>query len=80
LPDLPTSKGVAAALTTCSRTPGCLTCGMADVAFTVKQHVQTDLEAGRWVATTLAELIIGGSLVSMEIRTSQGAPKVGAQR
>jgi len=46
---------------------------MADVAFTMKQYVQTDLEAGRRVATTLAEPIIGGSLVSMEIGTSQGA-------
>ena len=41
--------------------------GHADVAFTMKQYVQTDLEADRQVATTLAELIIGGSLVSMEI-------------
>ena len=40
--------------------------GHADVAFTMKQYVQTDLEADRQVATTLAELIIGGSLVSME--------------
>jgi hypothetical protein len=28
----------------------------------MKQYVQTDLEADRQVATTLAELIIGGSL------------------
>jgi hypothetical protein len=41
------SRGVAAALTKCSRTPGCVTCGMADVAFTMKQYVQTGLEAGR---------------------------------
>jgi hypothetical protein len=47
------------ALTKCSRTPDCLTCGMADVAFTMKQNVQTDLETDRRVATTLAELIIG---------------------
>jgi len=32
---------------------------MADVAFTMKQNVQTDLETDRRVATTLAELIIG---------------------
>jgi len=37
----------------------CVTCGMADVAFTMKQNVQTDLETDRRVATTLAELIIG---------------------
>jgi integrase len=47
--------------------------GHADVAFTMKQYVQTDLEADRRVATTLAELIIGGSLVSMEIGTTEGA-------
>jgi hypothetical protein len=41
--------------------------GHADVAFTMKQYVQTDLEADRRVATTLAELIIGGSLVSTEV-------------
>jgi hypothetical protein len=41
-------RGVAAALTKCSRAPGCVTCGMADVAFTMKQYVQTDLKAGRW--------------------------------
>jgi integrase len=33
--------------------------GHADVAFTMKQYVQTDLEADRRVANTLAELIIG---------------------
>jgi integrase len=47
--------------------------GHADVAFTMKQYVQTDLDADRQVATTLAELIIGGPLVSTEISTSQGA-------
>jgi hypothetical protein len=74
LPDLLTSKGpLRRALTKCSRTPGCVTCGMADVAVTIKQYVQTGLEAGRRVATSLAELIIGGSLVSMEIGTGQGA-------
>ena len=41
--------------------------GRADVAFTMKQCVQTDLEADRQVANTLAELIIGGSLASAEI-------------
>jgi len=38
--------------------------GHADVAFTMKQYVQTDLEADRQVANTLADLIIGGSLAS----------------
>ena len=41
--------------------------GHADVAFTMKQYVQTDLEADRQVANTLAELIIGGSLASIVI-------------
>ena len=41
--------------------------GHADVAFTMNQYVQTDLEADRRVATTLAELIIGGSLASTEV-------------
>ena len=40
--------------------------GHADVAFTMKQYVQTDLEADRQVANTLAELSIGGSLASVE--------------
>jgi integrase len=43
--------------------------GHSDVAFTMKQYVQTDLEADRQVANTLAELIIGGSLAS----TARGA-------
>ena len=41
--------------------------GHADVTFTMKQYAQTDLEADRVVANTLAELIIGGSLASTEI-------------
>lgn len=41
--------------------------GHADVAFTMKQYVQTDLEADRQVANTLAQLILGGSLRSPEI-------------
>ena len=41
--------------------------GHADVAFTMKQYVQADLEADRQVANTLAELIIGGSLASVLI-------------
>jgi Phage integrase family len=38
--------------------------GHADVAFTMKQYVQTDLEADREVANTLTDLIIGGLLVT----------------
>lgn len=38
--------------------------GHADVAFTMKQYVQIDLEADRQVANTLAELIIGGLLAT----------------
>jgi hypothetical protein len=41
--------------------------GHADVAFTMKQYAQTDLEADRQVANTPAELIIGGMLASKEI-------------
>jgi hypothetical protein len=33
----------------------------------MNQYVQTDLEADREVANTLAELIISGSLTSFEI-------------
>ena len=31
----------------------------------MKQYIQTDLEADRQVANTLAELIIGGSVASV---------------
>lgn len=41
--------------------------GHADVAFTMKQYVQTDLVADRQVANTLADLIIGGMLASNEV-------------
>ena len=41
--------------------------GHADVAFTMRQYVQTDLEADRQVANTLVELIIGGALASTVI-------------
>ena len=41
--------------------------GHAEVVFTMQQCVQTDPEADRQVAHTLAELIIGGSLTSFEI-------------
>jgi integrase len=51
--------------------------GHADVAFTMKQYVQTDLEADRQVANTLAELIIGGTLASTEVGqgTHETAPE-----
>ncbi len=39
----------------------------------MKQYVQTDLEADRQVANALAELIIGGALASLEVRTTEGA-------
>jgi hypothetical protein len=37
----------------------------------MKQYVQTDLEADRQVASTLAELILGGSLVSVDVAPTQ---------
>jgi hypothetical protein len=36
--------------------------GHSDVAFTMRQYVQTDLEVHCQVATALAELIIGGTV------------------
>jgi hypothetical protein len=41
--------------------------GHADVAFTMRQYVQTDVAADRQVSNALAELIIGGSLASVEL-------------
>ncbi len=41
--------------------------GHADVAFTMRQYVQTDLESDREVAHTLAELILSGVLASPEV-------------
>jgi integrase len=47
--------------------------GHADVAFTMKQYVRTDLEADRQVANTLADLIIGGaSATGIERRGGTG--------
>jgi hypothetical protein len=37
----------------------------------MKQYVQTDLEADRQVANTLAALIIGGALASTEITKNE---------
>ena len=45
--------------------------GHADVAFTMRQYVQSDLEADRRVATALAELIIGGVLASVPVPVDQ---------
>jgi integrase len=47
--------------------------GHADVAFTMKQYVQTDLEADRQVANTFAELILGGALATGEATDSAAA-------
>jgi len=38
----------------------------------MRQYVQTDLEADRQVANTLAALIIGGSLASVDIPDGTG--------
>jgi integrase len=46
--------------------------GHADVAFTMKQYVQTDLEADREVANTLAGLILGGMLVTDDLIDQAG--------
>ena len=51
--------------------------GHADVAFTMKQYVQADLEADRQVANTLAELIIGGSLASVDVTGETGSTGTG---
>jgi integrase len=45
--------------------------GHAEVAFTMRQYVQSDLEADRQVATALAELIIGGVLASVPVPADQ---------
>src|SRR5215510_1057969 len=46
--------------------------GHSDVAFTMRQYVQTDLEVHRQVATALAELILGGVVPAPEFPTAQG--------
>jgi hypothetical protein len=38
----------------------------------MKQYVQTDLQTDRQVANTLAALIIGSALASLEARTIEG--------
>lgn len=52
--------------------------GHADVAFTMRQYVQADLEADWQVATTLAELIIGGMLASVPPPAEDGQDRVTA--
>jgi integrase len=51
--------------------------GHAEVAFTLKQYVQTRLQAGRTVANAPSALIVGGSIASTQItdeaRADQGA-------
>jgi integrase len=42
--------------------------GHSDVAFTMRQYVQTDLEVHRQVATALADLILGGGLAASDSR------------
>jgi hypothetical protein len=61
-----TTRGVTAGDTSCRSISG------SPAATAIKRYVQTDLEADRQVATTLDELIIGGSLVSMEMSPSRG--------
>jgi integrase len=46
--------------------------GHSDVAFTMRQYVETDLEADREVANILAELIIGGALSSAPVAKDRG--------
>ena len=43
----------------------------------MKQYVQTDLDADRQVASTLAELILGGSLASVDFATDQATDDTG---
>ena len=54
--------------------------GHADVAFTMKQYVQADLEADRQVASTLAELIVGGLLTSVNLDPAPMARASGRRR
>ena len=46
--------------------------GRSDVAFTMRQYVQTDLEVHRQVATALAELILGGAMVAPDSPAVRG--------
>jgi hypothetical protein len=42
----------------------------------MKQYVQSDLEVDRQVATTLAELILGGSLTSVDLTLTQNGQDI----
>jgi integrase len=46
--------------------------GHSDVAFTMRQYVQTDLEVHRQVATALAELILGGVVSAPDFPAARG--------
>jgi integrase len=46
--------------------------GHSDVAFTMRQYVQTDLDVHRQVATALAELILGGVMPVAEFPGARG--------
>jgi len=46
--------------------------GRADVAFTMRRYVQSDLETDRQVATALAKLIIGGTRASVPLAGRDG--------
>ena len=46
--------------------------GHADVAFTMRQYLQTGLEVHRQVATALAELILGGVVPVAEFPVVRG--------
>ena len=46
--------------------------GHSDVAFTMRQYVQTDLEVHRQVAAALAELILGGGASAPDFPAARG--------
>jgi hypothetical protein len=54
--------------------------GHSDVAFTMRQYVQTDLEVHRQVATALAELIIGGTRVACDLARVRVTSQVASRR
>jgi integrase len=54
--------------------------GHSDVAFTMRQYVQTDLEVHRQVATALAELIIGGTVFAPLAADSAADSELRTQR
>ena len=50
--------------------------GHSDVAFTMRQYVQTDLEVHRQAATALAELILGGVGLLRVPRRREGVAQI----